>query len=78
MMPCLSPLVDFFCPLLCCSPSWLPNIINESLLFYLEMQADINDGSFRDIRNTALITWFIMVGHCPPREVVSSSSSIGG
>ncbi|CAG05887.1 unnamed protein product, partial [Tetraodon nigroviridis] len=39
---------------------WLPNIINESLLFYLEMQADINDGGFRDIRNTALITWFIM------------------
>lgn len=27
------------------------------------MQTDINDGSFRDIRNTALITWFIMVGH---------------
>lgn len=26
------------------------------------MQADIDDGSFRDIRNTALITWFIMVG----------------
>ncbi|XP_003961909.2 G-protein coupled receptor 143 [Takifugu rubripes] len=39
---------------------WVPNIINESLLFYLEMQADINDSSFRDVRNTALITWFIM------------------
>ncbi|KAM9347226.1 G-protein coupled receptor 143 [Symphorus nematophorus] len=39
---------------------WLPNIINESLLFYLEMQTDINDSSFRDIRNAALITWFIM------------------
>uniref|UniRef100_A0A3Q0SME3 G-protein coupled receptor 143 n=1 Tax=Amphilophus citrinellus TaxID=61819 RepID=A0A3Q0SME3_AMPCI len=39
---------------------WIPNIINESLLFYLEMQTDINDNSFRNIRNTALITWFIM------------------
>ncbi|KAM7407340.1 hypothetical protein PAMA_003186 [Pampus argenteus] len=39
---------------------WVPNIINESLLFYLEMQVDINDNSFRDIRNAALITWFIM------------------
>lgn len=42
--------------------SWVPNIINESLLFYLEMQTDINDNGFRDIRNAALITWFIMVG----------------
>ncbi|XP_018558646.1 LOW QUALITY PROTEIN: G-protein coupled receptor 143 [Lates calcarifer] len=39
---------------------WIPNIINESLLFYLEMQTDINDSSFRNIRNAALITWFIM------------------
>lgn len=39
---------------------WVPNIINESLLFYLEMQSDINDSSFRNIRNAALITWFIM------------------
>lgn len=42
--------------------SWLPNIMNESILFYLEMQTDINDSGFRDIRNAALITWFIMVG----------------
>ncbi|XP_022596058.1 G-protein coupled receptor 143 [Seriola dumerili] len=39
---------------------WVPNIINESLLFYLEMQTDINDNSFRNVRNAALITWFIM------------------
>ncbi|XP_059198637.1 G-protein coupled receptor 143 [Centropristis striata] len=39
---------------------WVPNIINESLLFYLETQADITDGSYRNIRNAALITWFIM------------------
>lgn len=39
---------------------WVPNIINESLLFYLEMQTDINDSGFRDVRNAALITWFIM------------------
>lgn len=42
--------------------SWLPNIINECLLFYLEMQTDINDSRVRDIKNAALITWFIMVG----------------
>ncbi|XP_041857691.1 G-protein coupled receptor 143 [Melanotaenia boesemani] len=39
---------------------WAPNLINDSLLFYLEMQTDINDSSFRDIRNAALTTWFIM------------------
>ncbi|KAM9342188.1 G-protein coupled receptor 143 [Pholidichthys leucotaenia] len=39
---------------------WVPNIINESLLFFLEMQPDINDSSFRNIRNAALITWFFM------------------
>uniref|UniRef100_A0A8C5GED5 G-protein coupled receptor 143 n=1 Tax=Gouania willdenowi TaxID=441366 RepID=A0A8C5GED5_GOUWI len=39
---------------------WVPNLINESLLFYLEVQADINDGGFRNIRNAVLITWFIM------------------
>lgn len=41
--------------------SWLPNIINECLLFYLEMQTDVNDSSVRDIKNAALIMWFIMV-----------------
>uniref|UniRef100_A0A673AT81 G-protein coupled receptor 143 n=1 Tax=Sphaeramia orbicularis TaxID=375764 RepID=A0A673AT81_9TELE len=39
---------------------WIPNIINESLLFFLEMQTDINDNSLRNIKNAALITWFIM------------------
>ncbi|XP_060909009.1 G-protein coupled receptor 143 [Labrus mixtus] len=39
---------------------WVPNIINECLLFYLEVQTDINDNRFRNIRNAALITWFIM------------------
>ncbi|KAI7808527.1 putative G-protein coupled receptor 143 [Triplophysa rosa] len=39
---------------------WLPNIINESLLFYLEMQADITASDLKNIRNAALITWFIM------------------
>ncbi|KAJ8013121.1 hypothetical protein DPEC_G00050000 [Dallia pectoralis] len=39
---------------------WLPNIINESLLFYLEMQTDIKAGDLKNIRNAALITWFIM------------------
>ncbi|XP_062390610.1 G-protein coupled receptor 143 [Sardina pilchardus] len=39
---------------------WLPNLINESLLFYLEMQEDIEANSLKNIRNTVLITWFIM------------------
>ncbi|XP_056145805.1 G-protein coupled receptor 143 [Lampris incognitus] len=39
---------------------WVPNIINECLLFFLEMQADIGDSGLRNIRNAALITWFIM------------------
>ncbi|XP_050820337.1 G-protein coupled receptor 143 [Gopherus flavomarginatus] len=39
---------------------WLPNIINESLLFYLEMQPDINGSPLKNIRNAAMITWIIM------------------
>jgi len=48
--------------------SWVPNIINESLLFYLEMQTDIKDNGFRNIRNAVLITWFIMVGPTNPKH----------
>ncbi|XP_048050794.1 G-protein coupled receptor 143 [Megalobrama amblycephala] len=39
---------------------WLPNIINESLLFYLEMQDDIKSSDLKNVRNAVLITWFIM------------------
>ncbi|MEE6513224.1 hypothetical protein FKM82_020772 [Ascaphus truei] len=39
---------------------WTANIINESLLFYLEMQPDINGELLKNVRNSALITWFIM------------------
>ncbi|KAG9485656.1 hypothetical protein GDO78_008641 [Eleutherodactylus coqui] len=39
---------------------WVSNIINESLLFYLEMQPDINGDQLKNVRNAALITWFIM------------------
>ncbi|XP_045852427.1 G-protein coupled receptor 143 isoform X2 [Meles meles] len=39
---------------------WLPNVINESLLFYLEMQADISGSSLKPVRNAAKTTWFIM------------------
>ncbi|XP_045711758.1 G-protein coupled receptor 143 [Phyllostomus hastatus] len=39
---------------------WLSNIINESLLFYLEMQADIHGASLKYVRNAAKTTWFIM------------------
>ncbi|KAF6738589.1 G-protein coupled receptor 143 [Oryzias melastigma] len=52
--------IRFFKIMLVFFVCWAPNIINESLLFYLEMQLDINDSSLRDIRNAALTTWFIM------------------
>ncbi|XP_078513722.1 G-protein coupled receptor 143 isoform X2 [Lissotriton helveticus] len=39
---------------------WSSNIINECLLFYLEMQPDIFANSLKNVRNAALITWFIM------------------
>uniref|UniRef100_K7FPZ5 G protein-coupled receptor 143 n=1 Tax=Pelodiscus sinensis TaxID=13735 RepID=K7FPZ5_PELSI len=39
---------------------WSANIINESLLFYLEMQPDINGSTLKSVRNAALITWIIM------------------
>jgi len=42
--------------------SWMPNIINEGLLCFLEVQPDISDNSLRTVRNVALITWFFMVG----------------
>ncbi|XP_061827178.1 G-protein coupled receptor 143 [Nerophis lumbriciformis] len=52
--------IRFFKIMLVFGICWLPNIINESLLFYLEMQADVGDSTLRNIRNAALITWFIM------------------
>ncbi|KAG8450549.1 hypothetical protein GDO86_002992 [Hymenochirus boettgeri] len=39
---------------------WMANIINEILLFYLEMQPDIKADQLKYVRNAALITWFIM------------------
>ncbi|KAM3836945.1 G-protein coupled receptor 143 [Vipera latastei] len=39
---------------------WSSNIINECLLFYLEMQPDISGSSLKNIRTAALITWIIM------------------
>ncbi|OCT91722.1 hypothetical protein XELAEV_18014786mg [Xenopus laevis] len=39
---------------------WTANIINETLLFYLEMQPDISTDQLKNVRNAALITWFIM------------------
>uniref|UniRef100_A0A8C3YD86 G-protein coupled receptor 143 n=1 Tax=Catagonus wagneri TaxID=51154 RepID=A0A8C3YD86_9CETA len=35
---------------------WMSNIINESLLFYLEMQPDINGGSLKQVRIAAKTT----------------------
>ncbi|KAM8976670.1 G-protein coupled receptor 143 [Pelodytes ibericus] len=39
---------------------WTSNIINEGLLFYLEMQPDTDGELLKNVRNAALITWFIM------------------
>ncbi|XP_023563861.1 G-protein coupled receptor 143 [Octodon degus] len=52
--------IRFFKIMLVLVACWLPNIINESLLFYLEMQPDINRESLRRIRNAAKTTWFIL------------------
>uniref|UniRef100_A0A3Q2PZJ9 G-protein coupled receptor 143 n=1 Tax=Fundulus heteroclitus TaxID=8078 RepID=A0A3Q2PZJ9_FUNHE len=52
--------IRFFKIMLVFIVCWAPNIINECLLFYLEMQPDISDSSLRDVRNAALTTWFIM------------------
>ncbi|XP_037676646.1 G-protein coupled receptor 143 [Choloepus didactylus] len=52
--------IRFFKIMLVLFLCWLPNIINESLLFYLEMQPDINGGTLRSVRNAAKTTWFIM------------------
>ncbi|XP_039090179.1 G-protein coupled receptor 143 [Hyaena hyaena] len=52
--------IRFFKIMLVLIICWIPNIINESLLFYLEMQPDINGSFLRPIRNAAKTTWFIM------------------
>ncbi|KAF7709947.1 G-protein coupled receptor 143 [Silurus meridionalis] len=52
--------IRFFKILLVFVICWLPNLINESLLFYLEMQPDVQAADQKNIRNAALITWFIM------------------
>nr|XP_055071369.1 G-protein coupled receptor 143 isoform X1 [Misgurnus anguillicaudatus] len=52
--------IRFFKIMLVFCICWLPNIINESLLFYMEMQPDIKAIDLKNIRNAALITWFIM------------------
>ncbi|XP_060091094.1 G-protein coupled receptor 143 [Heteronotia binoei] len=52
--------VRFFKIMLVFVICWSSNIINESLLFYLEMQPDINGSPLKSIRNAALITWIIM------------------
>ncbi|CAL8268302.1 unnamed protein product [Lota lota] len=52
--------IRFFKIMLVFSVCWVPNIINECLLFFLEVQPDISAGSLRTVRNAALITWFFM------------------
>ncbi|XP_048389159.1 G-protein coupled receptor 143 [Stegostoma tigrinum] len=50
----------FFKILLVCFICWLPNLINEGLLFYLELQPDMNRELLKNVKNAALITWFTM------------------
>ncbi|XP_034971863.2 G-protein coupled receptor 143 [Zootoca vivipara] len=52
--------VRFFKIMLVVVICWSSNIINEGLLFYLEMQPDINGSPLKHVRNAALITWIIM------------------
>ncbi|KAM4797390.1 G-protein coupled receptor 143 [Rhinophrynus dorsalis] len=52
--------IRFFKIMLVFMICWTANVINESLLFYLEMQQDIGSDQLKIIRNAALITWFIM------------------
>ncbi|XP_054830735.1 G-protein coupled receptor 143 [Eublepharis macularius] len=52
--------VRFFKIMLVFVICWSSNIINESLLFYLEMQPDINGSPLKSVRNAVLITWIIM------------------
>ncbi|XP_029460229.1 G-protein coupled receptor 143 isoform X2 [Rhinatrema bivittatum] len=39
---------------------WSSNVINEILLFYLELQPNISGQVLKNVKNAALITWFIM------------------
>ncbi|XP_071069289.1 G-protein coupled receptor 143 [Dasypus novemcinctus] len=52
--------IRFFKIMLVLILCWLSNIINESLLFYLELQPDINGGALKYVRTAAKTTWFIM------------------
>ncbi|XP_061579376.1 G-protein coupled receptor 143 [Cololabis saira] len=69
--------IRFFKIMLVFFVCWAPNIINEGLLFYLEMQPDISDGRLRDVRNAALTTWFIM-GILNPMQALLNTLAFHG
>ncbi|XP_077336964.1 G-protein coupled receptor 143 [Lithobates pipiens] len=52
--------IRFFKIMLVFMICWFSNVINEILLFYLELQPDMNGDQLKNVRNVALITWFIM------------------
>nr|XP_044996026.1 G-protein coupled receptor 143 [Jaculus jaculus] len=52
--------IRFFKIMLVLIACWLSNVINEGLLFYLEMQPDTHGGSLKRVQNAARTTWFIM------------------
>ncbi|XP_061419704.1 G-protein coupled receptor 143 [Lethenteron reissneri] len=39
---------------------WIPNIINEALLFVQELSLGLGEKANRDIKNTVFITWYMM------------------
>uniref|UniRef100_S4RC57 G protein-coupled receptor 143 n=1 Tax=Petromyzon marinus TaxID=7757 RepID=S4RC57_PETMA len=39
---------------------WIPNIINEALLFVQELSLGLSEKANRDIKNTVFITWYMM------------------
>ncbi|XP_034341205.1 G-protein coupled receptor 143 [Arvicanthis niloticus] len=67
----------FFKIMLVLIACWLSNIINESLLFYLEMQPDIHGGSLKRIQNAARTTWFIMGILNPAQGILLSLAFYG-
>ncbi|XP_048454132.1 G-protein coupled receptor 143 isoform X2 [Rhincodon typus] len=67
----------FFKILLVCFICWLPNLINEGLLFYLELQPDMNRELLKNVKNAALITWFTMSILNPMQSFLSTLAFYG-
>ncbi|XP_037013470.2 G-protein coupled receptor 143 [Artibeus jamaicensis] len=69
--------IRFFKMMLVFVVCWVSNLINESLLFYLEMQADVRGASLKYARNAAKTTWFIMSMLNPAQGLLLSLAFYG-